>query len=97
MKYVDKNNVANYVMKYLKSIAKIRAFKLNVEGKNFQVEDFPSANVSPFSTKNNVPINPRTGNPKMVGHYTQLVWADTYKIGCGFIMFQMKEGYKKVN
>ena len=61
------------------------------------MQDFPSSNISPFNSKNNVPINPRTGKPKMVGHYTQLVWADTYKIGCGFIMFHMKEGYKKVN
>ena len=61
------------------------------------MQDFPSSNISPFDSKNDVPINPRTGKPKMVGHYTQLVWADTYKIGCGFIMFHMKEGYKKVN
>ena len=32
----------------------------------------------------------------MVGHYTQIVWADTYKVGCGFIMFHMKRGYRKV-
>ena len=79
------------------SIANIKIFNLIIIGKNLQVKDFPSANISPFSTKNNVPINPRTGKPKMVGHYTQLVWADTFKIGCGFIMFEMKEGYKKVN
>ena len=42
-----------------------------------QVKDFPSGNVGSFSS------NGATG---VVGHYTQLVWGATTKVGCGFVM-----------
>jgi len=29
------------------------------------------------------------------GHYTQVVWAETYKVGCGFKAYQASDGYKK--
>jgi hypothetical protein len=27
------------------------------------------------------------------GHYTQVVWADTYKVGCGFTAYQASNGW----
>jgi hypothetical protein len=27
------------------------------------------------------------------GHYTQVVWADTYKVGCGFTAFRGSNGW----
>ena len=41
-----------------------------------QVKDFPSANVNPWST---------TGATGVTGHYTQVIWGNTKKVGCGFI------------
>ena len=41
----------------------------------FQVNDFPSENVSSY---------PNSLTEK-VGHYTQVIWAKTQKVGCGFI------------
>ena len=32
------------------------------------------------------------GATGMIGHFTQLVWHDTYKVGCGFM--QTKESQK---
>ena len=31
-----------------------------------------------------------------VGHYTQIVWAETYKIGCGYIMYKKGKRFNKV-
>jgi hypothetical protein len=57
------------------------------------VKDFPKANVGSFSDTAGV-----TG---LVGHYTQLVWAKTKKVGCGFVMFVDKTNpttpYKQVH
>ena len=30
-----------------------------------------------------------------IGHYTQVVWAETTKIGCGYVAYD-KDGYKQV-
>ena len=61
-----------------------------------EVQDFPSTNIKPFDMKKGVPWDYKEGKPKKVGHYTQMVWADTYKVGCGFIMHNRGEWYKKV-
>ena len=61
-----------------------------------EVQDFPAKNIKPFDMKNGVPWDYKEDKPKKVGHYTQMVWADTYKIGCGFIMHNRGEWYKKV-
>jgi hypothetical protein len=39
------------------------------------VKDFPADNVSSYPTDLTM----------KVGHYTQVVWAKTQKVGCGFI------------
>ena len=31
-----------------------------------------------------------------VGHYTQIVWAESYKIGCGYIMYKKGKRFNKV-
>ena len=58
----------------------------------FKVKDFPSGNVGSFSS---------TGATGTVGHYTQLVWGQTKKIGCGFVMYldvnQPTYPYRQVN
>ena len=61
-----------------------------------EVQDFPAKNIQPFDTKKDVPWDYKENKPKKVGHYTQMVWAETYKIGCGFIMHNRGEWYKKV-
>ena len=61
-----------------------------------EVQDFPANNIKPFDTKKDVPWDYKENKPKKVGHYTQMVWAETYKIGCGFIMHNRGEWYKKV-
>ena len=53
-----------------------------------KVKDFPPENIFPFDTKRGV-----TGD---VGHYTQIAWADTNKVGCGFIMYKKGSWFKKV-
>jgi len=37
-----------------------------------------------------------TGTTGVVGHFTQVIWAETYKIGCGFIIYQEGKWYKKL-
>ena len=44
-----------------------------------EVKDFPAANVAAFSS------NGATG---VIGHYTQVVWAESQKIGCGVIYYK---------
>ena len=44
-----------------------------------EVKDFPKANVGSYSSN---------GGTDVVGHYTQLVWGSTKKIGCGWIEFE---------
>jgi len=45
-----------------------------------EVSDWPAANVASFS-KAGVPEG------KMIGHYTQVVWAATKEVGCGYVSF----------
>jgi len=47
-----------------------------------QVKDWPAANVGSFSS------NGATG---VVGHYTQLIWGSTKKVGCGFVQYMDPE------
>ena len=61
-----------------------------------EVQDFPAKNIKPFDMKKDVPWDNKEGKPKKVGHYTAMVWAETYKVGCGFIMHNRGEWYKKV-
>jgi hypothetical protein len=42
------------------------------------VKDWPSEIVGSFSND---------GATGTVGHYTQLVWGETNKVGCGFVMY----------
>ena len=53
-----------------------------------KVKDFPPKNIFPFDIRRGV-----TGD---VGHYTQIAWADTNKVGCGFIMYKKGTWYNKV-
>ena len=32
-------------------------------------------------------------NNKVVGHYTQVVWADTYEVGCGYVAYKPQTGW----
>jgi len=50
-----------------------------------EVAFFPKGNVSPWSTN---------GAPKETGHYTQLVWAQSARVGCGFV--QAKTGQQNL-
>ncbi len=43
-----------------------------------QVKDWPAANIGSYSS------NGATG---VVGHYTQLIWGSTKKVGCGFVQY----------
>ena len=38
----------------------------------------------------------RKGVTGKAGHYTQIVWAETHKIGCGYIMYRKGKRYNKV-
>ena len=44
-----------------------------------EVKDFPRGNVKAFSS------NGATG---VIGHYTQVVWAETQKVGCGVMYYK---------
>ncbi len=44
-----------------------------------QIKDMRTENVDPFSV---------SGNTGVTGHLTQLLWADTQKCGCGFIVYK---------
>ncbi len=54
----------------------------------YQVADFPPANVGSFSS------NGATGD---IGHYTQVVWAESHEVGCGYINYLKNGWYTKVN
>merc|ERR1711950_127592 len=41
-----------------------------------EVKDWPAANVGSFSSVG------------VIGHYTQVVWAETKKVGCGVIYYR---------
>ena len=45
-----------------------------------EVADFPSSNVGSFAGG--------YLNGKAVGHYTQVVWAESQKVGCGVIYYK---------
>lgn len=50
-----------------------------------EVADFDPAHVRPFVFA------------KRLGHYTQLAWADTAAVGCGFAYFRERErGFTKI-
>lgn len=53
------------------------SWKRSVDGWYDEVKDFNSTYVYPYYAEPGV----------LVGHYTQLVWAQTNKIGCGKIYF----------
>ena len=49
-----------------------------VQGWYDEVKDFPPGNVGAFS---------KAGATGMIGHYTQVVWAKSYEVGCGYIHY----------
>ena len=59
-----------------------------------EVKDWPAANVGAFSS------NGATG---VIGHYTQVIWAETKKVGCGVMYYKdasdwaAKYPYRKVH
>ena len=34
---------------------------------------------------------------RTTSHYTQVVWAESYEVGCGYIQFKNGKWYKKVS
>ncbi len=48
-----------------------------------QIKDMLPKNIDPWST---------AGNTGVTGHLTQLLWAGSKKVGCGFISFVNKDG-----
>jgi hypothetical protein len=48
-----------------------------------EIKDFPSDRVKKFNS----------GGP-MIGHFTQVIWAKTYLIGCGFAQYKEDGWYK---
>jgi len=48
-----------------------------------EVEDMPNTYVDSFTS---------AGAPGVIGHYTQVVWADTYEVGCGAIHYPATHG-----
>ena len=55
----------------------------------FQVDDFPSAETSSFRS--------RGKTEPVVGHYTQVVWAESSKVGCGFMEWKQGAMFKQVS
>jgi len=51
-----------------------------------EVSDFNPANIKPFE-------NSKFGSPP-TGHYTQVAWADTEEVGCGW-SYYLQDGYWK--
>ena len=52
-----------------------------------QVKDMPPENIEPYSSN---------GAPGVIGHYSQVVWAESYAVGCGYVYFFDGQWYKKV-
>ncbi|XP_013778033.2 CRISP/Allergen/PR-1-like [Limulus polyphemus] len=48
-----------------------------------EVKDMPASYISPFR------INTNPG--KQIGHFTQIAWASTWRVGCGFICFAINK------
>lgn len=46
----------------------------------YQIVDMTSAEVDTFRSRD------KSKGEKPVGHYTQVVWAETEEVGCGFTM-----------
>ena len=44
-----------------------------------EVKDWPAANVGSFSS---------VGATGVIGHYTQVIWAESKKVGCGVIYYR---------
>ena len=57
-------------------IIEINSININV---SFQVNDVTQAVVESF------PSGAESGTIGAIGHYTAVVWADTYQVGCGFM------------
>ena len=53
-----------------------------------EVKDFASSAVGSFTVG-----SPHTG---VIGHYTQVVWAKTKKVGCGFVQFENNGMFQRV-
>merc|ERR1712038_40375 len=65
-----------------------RSYDSFIQGWYDEVADWPAANVASYSS---------TGTTGTTGHYTQLVWAETMEIGCGYIAYSHKtDWYKQV-
>ena len=80
---VDKNSWSVVLYRYYFYTYVFNHFSIKLK-----VKDFPPENIFPFDSKRGV-----TGD---VGHYTQIAWADTNKVGCGFIMYKKGSWFKKV-
>ncbi|CAB4062448.1 CRISP [Lepeophtheirus salmonis] len=68
-----------------------RDYEGMIKGWYDEVKDFPAKNVKHYSTK---------GATGVVGHYTAMVWGNSVKVGCGYVMYydttQPRYPYKKV-
>ena len=47
----------------------------------------PATCVNPYS---------QNGATGVIGHYTQVVWAESYAVGCGYVYFNDGQWYTKV-
>jgi len=54
-----------------------------------EIKDYDNGatNVESFSS---------VGTTGVVGHFTQVIWAETYKVGCGFIIYKDGQWYKRL-
>ena len=41
-------------------------------------------------------LSREVGTTGTTGHFTQVIWAETYKVGCGFIIYQEGKWYKRL-